>query len=62
VYLAEDLKHKRRVAVKVLHAEHSAAVGKERFLREITTAANLTHPHIVPVFDSGEADGASHPP
>jgi eukaryotic-like serine/threonine-protein kinase len=57
VYLAEDLKHQRRVAVKVLHAEHSAAVGKERFLREITTAANLTHPHIVPVFDSGEADG-----
>jgi eukaryotic-like serine/threonine-protein kinase len=57
VYLAEDLKHKRRVAVKVLHAEHSAAVGKERFLREITTAANLTHPHIVPVFDSGDADG-----
>jgi eukaryotic-like serine/threonine-protein kinase len=57
VYLAEDLKHQRRVAVKVLHAEHSAAVGKDRFLREITTAANLTHPHIVPVFDSGEADG-----
>jgi eukaryotic-like serine/threonine-protein kinase len=57
VYLAEDLKHKRSVAVKVLHAEHSAAVGKERFLREITTAANLTHPHIVPVFDSGEAGG-----
>jgi eukaryotic-like serine/threonine-protein kinase len=57
VYLAEDLKHRRRVAVKVLHAELSVAVGKERFLREITTAANLTHPHIVPVFDSGEADG-----
>jgi eukaryotic-like serine/threonine-protein kinase len=57
VYLAEDLKHHRPVAVKVLHAEHSAALGKERFLREITTAANLTHPHIVPVFDSGEADG-----
>jgi eukaryotic-like serine/threonine-protein kinase len=57
VYQAEDLRHKRRVAVKVLHAEHSAAVGEERFLREITTAANLTHPHIVPVFDSGEADG-----
>jgi eukaryotic-like serine/threonine-protein kinase len=57
VYLAEDLKHRRRVAVKVLHAELSAAVGKDRFLREITTAANLTHPHIVPVFDSGEADG-----
>src|SRR5687768_9410644 len=57
VYLAEDIKHKRRVAVKVLHTEHSAAVDKERFLREITTAANLVHPHIVPVFDSGEADG-----
>lgn len=57
VYLAQDLKHHRPVAIKVLHAEHSAAVGKERFLREITTTANLTHPHIVPVFDSGEADG-----
>ncbi len=57
VYLAQDLKHQRPVAVKVLHAEHSAAVGKERFLREITTTANLSHPHIVPVFDSGEADG-----
>jgi eukaryotic-like serine/threonine-protein kinase len=57
VYQAEDLRHRRCVAVKVLHVEHSAAVGKERFLREITTAANLTHPHIVPVFDSGEADG-----
>lgn len=57
VYLAHDLKHHRPVAVKVLHAEHSAAVGKERFLREITTTANLSHPHIVPVFDSGEADG-----
>jgi len=57
VYLAQDLKHRRPVAVKVLHDEHSAALGKERFLREITTSANLTHPHIVPVFDSGEADG-----
>lgn len=57
VYLAHDLKHHRKVAIKVLHAEHSAAVGKERFLREITTTANLSHPHIVPVFDSGEADG-----
>ncbi|MFN2315815.1 MAG: protein kinase [Gemmatimonadales bacterium] len=57
VYLAHDLKHHRPVAVKVLHAEHSAAVGKERFLREITTTANLTHPHIVPVFDSGSVYG-----
>lgn len=57
VYQAHDLKHQRRVAIKVLHPEHSAALGKERFLREITTTANLSHPHIVPVFDSGEADG-----
>lgn len=57
VYQAEDLRHHRRVAVKVLHPEQSAAVGKERFLREITTTANLQHPHIVPVFDSGEAGG-----
>lgn len=57
VYQAEDLRHHRRVAIKVLHPEQSAAVGKERFLREITTTANLQHPHIVPVFDSGEASG-----
>ncbi|HET8624401.1 MAG TPA: serine/threonine-protein kinase [Gemmatimonadales bacterium] len=57
VYLAHDLKHKRRVALKVLASELSAAVGKERFLREVETAAGLQHPHILPVFDSGEAAG-----
>jgi serine/threonine-protein kinase len=57
VYLAEDVKHKRRVAVKVLKPELAAAVGHERFLREITTTANLRHPHILPLYDSGEADG-----
>jgi serine/threonine-protein kinase len=57
VYLAEDLKHHRQVAVKVLDPELAESVGAERFLREIETAANLTHPHILPVFDSGEADG-----
>jgi len=55
VYLARDLKHKRLVALKVLAPELSAAVGKERFLREVETAAGLQHPHILPVFDSGEA-------
>jgi serine/threonine-protein kinase len=57
VYLAEDLKHQRRVAVKVLRPELAAALGHERFLREITTTANLRHPHILPLYDSGEADG-----
>lgn len=57
VYQAEDLRHRRRVAVKVLHPEQAAALGTERFLREITTSASLQHPHIVPVFDSGEAGG-----
>jgi eukaryotic-like serine/threonine-protein kinase len=57
VYMAEDLKHHRHVAVKVLRPELAAALGTERFLREITIAANLQHPHIVPVYDSGEADG-----
>ena len=57
VYLAEDLKHRRKVAVKVLKPELAAAVGHERFLREITTTANLRHPHILPLYDSGEADG-----
>jgi len=56
-YLAEDLKHHRRVPVKVLRPELADALGAERFLREIDVAANLTHPHILPVFDSGEADG-----
>ena len=57
VYLAEDLKHQRRVAVKVLRPELAAALGAERFLREITTTANLRHPNILPLFDSGEAAG-----
>jgi serine/threonine-protein kinase len=53
VYLAEDLRHHRQVAVKVLRAELAAALGPERFLREITTTANLRHPHILPLYDSG---------
>jgi TolB-like protein/tRNA A-37 threonylcarbamoyl transferase component Bud32 len=57
VYLAEDLKHHRRVAIKVLRAELAAALGAERFLREIETTANLRHPHILPLYDSGEAGG-----
>jgi len=56
VYLAEDLKHKRQVAVKVLRPELAAVLGAERFVQEITTTANLQHPHILPLFDSGEAD------
>jgi eukaryotic-like serine/threonine-protein kinase len=57
VYLAEDLKHHRNVAIKVLHAELSAILGPERFLKEIELTANLQHPHILPLFDSGSADG-----
>ena len=57
VYLAEDLKHQRRVALKVLRPELAAVVGPERFLGEIRTTANLQHPHILPLFDSGEAGG-----
>jgi serine/threonine-protein kinase len=57
VFLADDLKHHRRVAIKVLHAETAAAIGPERFLREIAFAARLTHPNILPLHDSGEADG-----
>ncbi len=56
VYLADDIKHERRVALKVLKPELAAVVGAERFLAEIKTTANLTHPHILPLFDSGEAD------
>ncbi|MCH8811217.1 MAG: serine/threonine-protein kinase, partial [Gemmatimonadetes bacterium] len=56
VYLADDLKHERKVALKVLKPELAAIVGAERFLAEITTTANLTHPHILPLHDSGEAD------
>ena len=57
VYLADDLKHHRPVAIKVLKPELAAVVGAERFLAEIRTTANLQHPHILPLFDSGEADG-----
>ncbi len=57
VYLAEDLKHHRRVAVKVLRPELAAIIGAERFLKEIEVTANLQHPHILPLHDSGEADG-----
>jgi serine/threonine-protein kinase len=57
VYLAEDLKHQRKVAVKVLRPELALALGAERFLREIATTANLRHPHILPLYDSGEAGG-----
>ncbi len=56
VYLAKDVKHNRRVALKVLKPELAAVVGAERFLAEIQTTANLQHPHILPLFDSGQAD------
>jgi Tol biopolymer transport system component/tRNA A-37 threonylcarbamoyl transferase component Bud32 len=57
VYLAHDVKHDRKVAVKVLRPELASAVGPERFLRETRIAAKLQHPHILPLYDSGEADG-----
>ena len=57
VYLAEDLKHHRKVAVKVLRPELAAALGAERFTREIEIGAQLQHPHILPLLDSGEAGG-----
>ena len=57
VYLAEDLRHRRKVAIKVLRSELGAALGAERFSREIRIAAGLTHPHILALHDSGEADG-----
>ena len=57
VYLAEDVKHKRKVALKVLRPELAAVLGAERFVQEITTTAALQHPHILPLFDSGTADG-----
>src|SRR5881392_3659931 len=58
VYLAEEKKHGRKVAIKVLRPELAASVGAERFLREIGIAARLSHPHIVPLIDSGESDGS----
>ncbi|MFQ5705212.1 MAG: serine/threonine-protein kinase [Gemmatimonadales bacterium] len=57
VYLAEDLKHHRKVAVKVLRPDLAATLGPERFLREVEIAAQLQHPHILPLHDSGETDG-----
>ncbi|MFQ5809283.1 MAG: protein kinase, partial [Armatimonadota bacterium] len=57
VFLAEDVRHQRRVAVKVLRPEVAAALGGERFRREIEIAARLRHPHILPLYDSGDADG-----
>src|SRR6478752_5075526 len=62
VYLARDLKHERLVALKVLRPELAASLGAERFLREIRIAARLQHPHILPIFDSGEAAGPSEGP
>src|ERR671912_2588617 len=57
VYLARDLRHERQVALKVLHPELAAALGPQRFLSEIRVVANLQHPHILPLFDSGSANG-----
>src|SRR5947199_8233282 len=57
VYLAQDLRHDRKVALKLLRPELSAVIGAERFLAEIKLTANLQHPHILPLFDSAEADG-----
>jgi serine/threonine-protein kinase len=57
VYLATDVKHDRQVALKVLKPELGEALGTERFMREIDIAAKLSHPHILPLFDSGEAEG-----
>jgi serine/threonine protein kinase/tetratricopeptide (TPR) repeat protein len=58
VYLARDIKHDRDVAIKVIRAELSASMGRDRFLREIGIAARLRHPNILPLYDSGEANGA----
>jgi len=59
----EDLKHHRRVAIKVLRPELAAVISAERFLSEVRTTANLQHPHILPLFDSGAAEaGPCSPP
>ncbi|MEP7325785.1 MAG: serine/threonine-protein kinase, partial [Gemmatimonadota bacterium] len=58
VYAAHDRKHDRQVAIKMLRAELTVALGTDRFLREIRIAARLTHPHILPLYDSGEDQGA----
>jgi serine/threonine-protein kinase len=57
VFLARDLRHDREVAVKVLHPDLAASIGKDRFLREVQITARLSHPHILPLLDSGEQDG-----
>ena len=57
VYLAMDQKHKRRVAVKVMRPELAATLGADRFLREVEIAGQLSHPHILPMHDSGESEG-----
>ncbi len=59
VYLAQDLKHDRKVAIKVLRPELAAVIGADRFLTEIKTTANLQHPHILPLFDSGVTGAGS---
>ena len=60
VYLANDLRHARQVAVKVLKEELRASIGVDRFLREIDIAAQLTHPHILPLLDSGDRNEILH--
>src|SRR5881409_2594032 len=57
VYLAHDLRHNRKVAIKVMNSELAAIIGAARFLKEIETTVNLQHPNILPLFDSGEIDG-----
>jgi Tol biopolymer transport system component/tRNA A-37 threonylcarbamoyl transferase component Bud32 len=60
VYLAQDIRHDRKVAIKVLRPELAAVIGAERFLREIKTIANLQHPHILGLIDSGEVNGTAY--
>src|ERR1044071_2063616 len=60
VHLAEDLKHRRKVAIKVLRPDLAAVIGAERFLREIQTIATLQHPHILGLIDSGEVNGTAY--
>ena len=61
VYLAQDLRHEREVAIKLLHPDLGAVLGGERFLSDIKTTARLQHPHILPLLDSGTADGLALP-
>src|SRR6185436_13017488 len=57
VFLAHDPRHNRKVAVKIMHSELASIIGPARFLKEIETTANLQHPHILPLFDSGRVNG-----